>query len=51
MQGSGGGGPGASGEGMVDSHKLVRVLRAMRENPQVCHVYLLVCYFNILDML
>jgi hypothetical protein len=30
-----GGSPGASGEGMVESHKLVRVLRAMRENPQV----------------
>jgi hypothetical protein len=32
---SGGGSPGAAGEGMVESHKLVRVLRAMRENPQV----------------
>jgi hypothetical protein len=30
-----GGSPGASAEGMVESHKLVRVLRAMRENPQV----------------
>lgn len=37
---AGSGGPGAGGEGMVESHKLVRVLRAMRENPQVRAVVL-----------
>ncbi|WIA17943.1 hypothetical protein OEZ85_009435 [Tetradesmus obliquus] len=37
---AGSGSPGAGGEGMVESHKLVRVLRAMRENPQVRAVVL-----------